>query len=253
MKENRREFLRKSAAAVGAPMIVPASVLGQGDRPAPSERVTMGFVGIGQQGIGVMEAFIKHADVQGVAVCDVHDKHYRERAWGDGRALGREVGKEIIDKKNGDNGCAAYVDFREMMARDDIDAVMVATPDHWHAAITLAALESGKDVYCEKPVTHLFAEGQAVYRAAAEQQRVFQVGSQQRSDPRFRKAVEIVRNGVIGKVSRVEVGLPPGHNEAVGETTVTEPPKGLDYNLWCGPSPVLPYMRARHHRWWRWH
>lgn len=247
MSTTRRKFL------ASAPAIIPAAALGLGDRPAPSERVTMGFIGIGQQGIGVMEAFLKHADVQGVAVCDVHNRHHREREWGEGRALGREVGKEIVDKKYGNADCAAYVDFRELIARDDIDAVMVATPDHWHAAITLAALRSGKDVYCEKPVTHLFAEGQAVYRAAAEGERVFQVGSQQRSDPSFRKAVEIVRNGVLGKLSRVEVGLPPGHAQPVGDTTVKDPPEGLDYDLWSGPSPILPYMNARHHRWWRWH
>ncbi|MFT5469112.1 MAG: putative dehydrogenase [Verrucomicrobiales bacterium] len=252
MSTTRRRFLRK-AAAIAAPTIIPVSALGQGGRPAPSERVNMGFIGIGQQGIGVMEAFLNHADVQGVAVCDVHDRHHRERPWGEGRALGREVGKEIIDKKYGNADCAAYIDFRELIARDDIDAVMVATPDHWHAAVTLAALRSGKDVYCEKPVTHLFAEGQAVYRAAAEHKRVFLVGSQQRSDPRFRKAVEIVRNGVLGKLVRVEVGLPPGHKTAQGDTSIQEPPKGLDYDRWCGPSPVLPYMNARHHRWWRWH
>lgn len=213
----------------------------------------MAFVGIGQQGIGVMEAFLKHADVQGVAVCDVHDKHHRDRSWGEGRILGREVGKSIVDEKYDNQDCAAYSDFRELIARSDIDAVQVATPDHWHALITLAALRSGKDVYCEKPVTHVFAEGRAVVEAVAKHQSIFQVGSQQRSDPKFRRAVEVVRNGHLGNVRRVEVGLLPSHSKPQGDPGVVELPAGLDYEMWCGPGPVLPYMRARHHRSWRYH
>ncbi|MCG8599106.1 MAG: Gfo/Idh/MocA family oxidoreductase [Verrucomicrobiales bacterium] len=256
MKQSRRNFL-SSAAGIGAgisfPSIIPASALGSGDRPAPSERITMGFIGMGNRGIGVMGAFLNHADVQGVAICDVHDHHYREREWGEGRPLGRKPGKESVDKKYGNTDCAAYSDFRELFERDDLDAVMVATPDHWHYHITMAALEKGIDVYCEKPVTHLFGEGQAVYQKVAEKNAVFSVGSQQRSEPVFRQAVEIVRNGHLGNVSRFEVGLPAGYSDAQGNTEVIDVPKGLDYNFWCGPGERLPYMKARHHRWWRWH
>jgi predicted dehydrogenase len=213
----------------------------------------MGYIGLGNRGIGVMGAFLNHADVQGVAVCDVHDHHYREREWGQGRALGRVPGKAAVDEKYGNTDCAAYSDFREMLERDDLDAVLIATPDHWHATITLAALKKGLDVYCEKPVTHRFAEGRQVVAEVAKQEAIFQVGSQQRSESVFRQAVELVRNGHLGKISHFEVGLPEGHAEAQGSTEVLEIPDGLDYDLWCGPSSVLPYMKARHHRWWRWH
>jgi len=257
MKQTRRKFLSTAATTIGAgigfPTIIPASALGSRDRPAPSERVTMAYIGMGNRGIGVMGAFLNHTDVQGVAICDVHEHHYREREWGEGRALGRKPGKETVDKKYGNTDCKAYADYRELLERDDLDAVMVSTPDHWHYHITMAALEKGLDVYCEKPVTHLFGEGQAAYRKVANKKAVFSVGSQQRSEPVFRQAVEIVRNGHLGKISHFEVGLPAGHNEAQGSTEVLEIPAGLDYNLWCGPSEKLPYMKARHHRWWRWH
>jgi len=138
-------------------------------------------------------------------------------------------------------------------AREDIDAVVIATPDHWHALVSLESLRAGKDVYCEKPLTHRFHEGQLIYREVARRKAVFQVGSQQRSDARFRQAVELVCNGHIGKVRQVEVGLPPGYAKPQGDTTITAPPEHLDYDFWCGPAPKLPYMRARHHRWWRGH
>ncbi|MDF1824577.1 MAG: Gfo/Idh/MocA family oxidoreductase [Verrucomicrobiales bacterium] len=253
MSLSRRKFLTGAAAGIGFPSVIPGSALGLGDRPAASERITMAYIGIGNRGIGVMGAFLNHADVQGVAVCDVHDLHYREREWEEGRALGREPGKAAVDKQYANADCKSYEDYRELFERNDLDAVMVATPDHWHSTITLAAIDAGLDVYCEKPVTHLFAEGQAVYRAVADKGTVFQVGSQQRSEPVFRQAVEIVRNGHLGKLSQVEVGLPPGYADAQGSVEIEEPPAGLDYDAWCGPAPMLPYMRARHHRWWRWH
>ena len=253
MSFSRRQFLGTVAAGIGFPSVIPGSALGLGDKTAASERITMAFVGIGNRGIGVMDAFLNHGDVQGVAVCDVHDHHYRERAWEEGRALGRVPGKAVVDKKYGNEDCKAYADYREVFARGDLDAVMVATPDHWHSMITLAAIDAGLDVYCEKPVTHRFAEGQAVYRAVAKNETVFQVGSQQRSEPVFRQAVEIVRNGHLGRLFRVEEGLPAGYAEAQGSVEIEEPPAGLDYEAWCGPAPVLPYMRARHHRWGRWH
>lgn len=248
---SRRNFLRGATAAVAAPTIIPASVLGQGDKPAPSNRVTMGFIGIGNRGYGVMGAFLGNEEVQGVAVCDAHEKHFGRNQFDKGRTYGRVGGKEKVDQKNGDTDCAAYMDYRELLARDDIDAVMVATPDHWHALITLEALRNGKDVYCEKPITHFFAEGQAVYRAVAEEDAIFQVGSQQRSDDKFRRAVNLVRNGVLGKIAKVEVGLPSGKTQPDGDPTLLDPPE--NYEWWCGPSPKLPYMPARHHWGWRWH
>ena len=237
-------------------MILPSGLLGQN---APSKRVTMGFIGMGNRGTGVMEAFLNHADVQGVAVCDVDDFHFRVQGDKRSRDYGRTPGKQAMEavyakrSESGSwKGCTPYADFRELIARDDIDAVMVATPDHWHAIITMTALQNGKDVYCEKPMTHLYAEGHTIHREVAKRKAVFQVGSQQRSDALFQQGVEIVRNGLIGKVHKVEVGLPTGHDQPEGDTTMKTPPADLDYDFWCGPSQMLPYMEARHHWSWRW-
>lgn len=253
---SRRAFLGKTAAVIGAPTIIPASVLGAN---APSNRVTMGFIGMGNRGIGVMEAFLRNDKVQGVAVSDVEDHHVRINNGKSSRGYGRTPGKEAMEKIYADasesgtwKGCTAHEDFREITQRDDIDAVMVATPDHWHGIITMDALKHGQDVYCEKPVCHKYAEGHAIHREVAKQKAVFQVGSQQRSDKKFQQAVEIVRNGLIGKVSKVEVGLPTGHNKPEGDATVKSPPSDLNYDLWCGPAEKLPYMEARHHWSWRW-
>ena len=258
MTINRRQFIASAAFAGGAPAIVSNAVLGA-DKTAPSERVNIGVIGCGSRGYNLIDEFLQHPDCQIVAVCDVDMHHYRDRAWGQGTAFGLLPAKQKIQtayaKKSGktDQGLQTYTDFRELIARDDIDAVVVATPDHWHALCTLQAIRAGKDVYCEKPVTHLFAEGQQVYREVQQRGTVFQTGSQQRSDALFRRAVEIVRNGLLGKIQRVEVGLPPGYDKPQGDATVIHIPKQLDYNFWCGPSPLLPYMRARHHRWWRGH
>jgi predicted dehydrogenase len=255
---SRRTFLQTSAALAATAGW--RTALAQPARPKASERITVAAIGLGERGFAVLKEFLAEPDVQVVAVCDVHDRHYRERVWGKGQALGRQPAAELINahsaaqnKSGATRAVQLYSDFREVCARDDIDAVLVATPDHWHALITLAALRAGKDVYCEKPVTHLFAEGQQVYREVAARQAILQVGSQQRSDPLFRQAVELVRNGHLGKIQRVEVGLPPGYTKPMGDPTVKALPDGLDYDQWCGPSPVLPYMTARHHRWWRGH
>jgi predicted dehydrogenase len=258
VKRSRRHFLKTAASLVG-PAIIPGAALGYG-RPAPSNRIQVGCVGLGSQGNVDLRGFLKEPDAQVVAVCDVHRRHFRERPWGKGPALGREPGRQTVertyaaDKASGKfKGCAAYTDFREVCGRADIDAVVVATPDHWHAAVAIEALRAGKDVYGEKPVTHFFAEGQAVYREVAKRKAVYQVGSQQRSDALFRQAVELVRNGRLGAVKRVEVGLAPGYATPQDSTSLAATPDGLDYDLWCGPAPLLPYMRARHHRWWRGH
>jgi predicted dehydrogenase len=148
-------------------------------------------------------------------------------------------------------GCLALADYRDLCSRADVDAVIVATPDHWHALQTLEALRQGKDVYCEKPMTHFFGEGIKVCREVALRKAVVQVGSQQRSDAHFRQGVELVRNGHLGKIKRVEVGLPAGYDVPQGDASAANLPADLDYELWCGPAPKLDYMRARHHRWWR--
>jgi predicted dehydrogenase len=251
---SRRTFLKGTA---GAATIISASALGR-DRPAPSERINVGLIGFGARGQQVLGEFLKQADAQVVAVCDVQRLHYRELEWGKGPALGREAGKRVVEthyaanKTNGTySGCLALSDYRELCGRSDIDAVIVASPDHWHALQALEALRQRKDVYCEKPMTHFFAEGLALCREATERKAVVQVGSQQRSQAVFRQAVEAVRGGRVGTIQRVEVGLPAGYETAKGDATDTEPPAELDYEMWCGPAPKLAYMRARHHRWWR--
>ncbi len=255
---NRRQFFR-TAAALAVPTFVSASALGRDGRPAPSERLTVGVVGVGSRGFNLLEWFGAEDDAQIVAVCDVDTLHYRDNPWGKGRAFGVEPAVKAVETRYSRRttgkyrGCAAHRDYRELCARDDLDAIVVATPDHWHALTAIEAMRQGKDVYCEKPVTHFFGEGRLVYREAQRRKTVFQAGSQQRSDALFQRAVELVRNGVIGKVRHVEIGLPEGYPEPQGDTTVQEPPEHLDYEFWCGPAPKLPYMRARHHRWWRGH
>jgi len=251
IQTNRRRFLKTTTlAAVAAPTIVPSTVLGRA-KVAPSNRITVGLSGSGSRGTGVMNSFLREADTQVIATCDPYTVHHR--GTGRGRQLGRQPAAEAVGKKYGSKSCDTYEDFRELCARKDLDAVIVATPDHWHAVQTLEALRNGKDVYCEKPVTHFFAEGVAVYKEAAKRKAVFQTGSQQRSDRRFRHAVEVVLNGVIGKVKSVEVGLPRGHDKDNGDSKQHDYSKRKDYQLWTGPAPMLPYVNARHHWHWRWH
>ena len=148
-----------------------------------------------------------------------------------------------------------YHSFEEVVARKDIDAVSMACPDHWHGLVSVAALKAGKDVYGEKPLAHNFHEGRMIVNAVAKGERIWQTGSWQRSRENFRRAVELVRNGRIGKVTRVEVGLPGGHTDFAktkDKTEFTSPPAELDYDRWLGPAPVVPYCEARVHKNWRW-
>ncbi len=248
---NRRSFAL-AGLALTAPLASRSWSQENGSRPAASERMRVGLIGLGSRGFNLLDELLKQQDVDVVTVCDVARLHYRDNVWGKGKVFGREAAQEQIEKA-GRARPDCEVDFRKVCDRDDLDAIVVATPDHWHALCTLTALRSGKDVYCEKPVTHWFSEGLAVCREVQERQAVFQTGSQQRSSAEFRRAVELVRNGVLGKIERVEVGLPSGYDSAQGDTRVRQPPQDLDYDFWCGPAPMLPYMRARHHRWWRGH
>ncbi len=230
MKNNRRQFLKTAAAITAAPFILPGRVWSAD--PAPSSRITMGFVGMGKQSGHLLGSFLSHPGVQVLAVCDV-DKNRRESA------KARVEQKYAKNKPEGWQGCEAYNDFRELIARKDIDAVCIATPDHWHAIITVAALNAGKDVYCEKPLTHNIHEAVTVIDAVKRNNRILQTGSMQRSSGEFRIAAELVQNGVIGKISRVECqfGGPPRPNDLPEEPL--EP--GLDWDRWLGPAPLKPY------------
>ena len=261
-KIDRRNFVQTSAVGAATGLAAGCRVLAAepDGRPGESDPIRLGVIGLGSRGYNLIDEFLRLDDCRIVAVCDVDDFHYRDRAWGKGIAFGRTPASKKINQayekklgKKTTSGVDAYGDYHDLLARDDMDAVVIATPDHWHAKCTVDAIAAGKDVYCEKPVTHHFHEGQLVYREIEKQKTVFQTGSQQRSDPLFRRAVELVRNGVLGKIHTVQVGLPKGYDKPQGDTTVTKVPKQLDYDFWCGPSPVLPYMRARHHRWWRGH
>jgi predicted dehydrogenase len=259
-EKGRREFMKKMAGFSAAPLVLPAATLGLGNTPPPSERITAGIIGLGARGFNLLGDFLREKDLQVTALCDVDKLHYRDAEWGEGRPCGLEPAAEEVKKryrvrfdKGAWNGVDQYADYREVCGRKDIDMIVCATPDHWHALCTLTAIKAGKDVYCEKPVTHFFREGQRVYKAVAAKKAVFQAGSQQRSDPLFRHVVELVLNGHLGRIKYAEVGLGKGYNRPMGNPAVKEAPEHLDYDFWCGPGPVLPYMRARHHRWWRGH
>jgi len=223
-------------------MILPSSVFGQAGRPAPSERITVGIVGWGMMGPGNTSGLMKQPDCQVVAACDL-DKRYLEKAVG------------AINKHYNNQDCKAYHDYREMIARDDIDAVMLAVPDHWHALMSVEAAKRKKDIYGEKPLARTIAEQQAIVKAVKENGRIWQTGSWQRSRDNFHKACEIVRNGLIGKIIHVEVGLPAGHNDFKGtkdKMQPSQPPPELDYDLWIGPAQMMPYIEGRVHMNWRW-
>jgi len=259
----RRRFLGRTAAAgtvaAAAPYLVPGSVLGLEDRPAANERINMAFLGTGNQGTGDMGAFLGDGRVQVVAVCDVN----RESPgyWG-GSVRGREPARRRVDERYAAQrasgqykGCAAYVDFREVLSRDDIDAVEVATPDHWHALLVVEACKAGKDIYCQKPLSLTIPEGRAMANAVKRYGVVFQTGSQQRSDHNFRRAAELVLNGRIGKLETVECGLPggrPDYGKTAGRKQPEPVPEGFDYDLWLGPAPYSPYCAARTHVNFRW-
>ncbi len=259
MPLSRRQFLQATAGFSAAPWVIPASALGLDDRPPPSERIALGVIGCGAKGMDHLRSFLKDDDVEVVAVCDVHRRHHRDLLPGRGAVYGREPAVEAVASRSRERskgagaGCAAVVDFRELCERSDVDAVVVATPDHWHALCALTAVRAGKDVYGEKPITHFFREGQQLVREVAERGAIFQTGSQQRSEGNFRRAAELARNRVLGAIREVEVGLPSGYRTAQGDPTEQSPPEGLDYDLWTGPAPLLPFVPARHHRWWRGH
>jgi len=246
-KMNRRQFLKGAAVAgaaavAGFPTIVRASALGRDGAVAPSNRIAMAGIGFGMMGPGNMSNFLEKPEVQWVAVCDI-DKEPLAMA------------RDMVNKKYGNKSCATYHDFRELFLRKDLDAVSIAVPDHWHAILAISALRAGLDVYGEKPLTHNLREGRALCDAVRRYGRVWQTGSWQRSVENFHQACELVRNGRIGKVKRIEVGLPSGHYDfagTFGQEALVAPPANLDYEFWVGPAPWWPYCKARVHMNWRW-
>ena len=232
--ESRRRFLKRAAAAVGVlgvPMVVSPSVLGGEGAVAPSERVVLGCIGLGIQGQGNMRTFRGNNEVRVVAVCDVHETQ-------------RNQAKQSVDDFYHNKDCATYVDFRELLARKDIDAVQITTPDHWHPLVAIEAIRQHKHIYCEKPIGWSVRAGQALLKAVRLSGGVvFQFGTQQRSDGKFRLACELVRNGRIGQLKTILVGVPGSWTYPAQPT---EPvPKELDYDFWLGPAPWAPYCYQR--------
>lgn len=229
---SRRRFLKQSArmtlAAALAPSVLPASAAQRNN--SVNDRIAVGVIGAGERGRAVLEAFSAQGDVQVVAVCDV-------------KADQLSLAREQVNRRYGNRDCAVYEDFRELVVRNDIDACLIATPDHWHVLTALAAVRSGKDVYLEKPMGLSLAEDWMLRKEVHRHGRVFQFGTQQRSSRLFRFACELVRNGRIGRLTHINVWAPgsaPG-----GSTRVVSVPRGVNYDLWLGPAPYQPYTEDR--------
>lgn len=231
---NRRSFLKtalgSAAGFITAPYVIPSKLIGA---TAPSERITLGFIGVGKQGTYLLRAFMNEDDAQVLAVSDV-DQLKLNRA----RKMANEFYAEAVGSASY-NGCDAYEYFEEIIARDDIDAVVIATPDHWHAIPVLEAAAAGKDIYCEKPLSQTIEEAQLMVDEVRRYNRVFQVGSMQRSYQQFRFACELVRNGYIGDMQHVtvDVGGPPVSCDLPAEPV----PDYLNWERWLGPAMWQPY------------
>ncbi len=234
---SRRCFLRQStvlAAGLGAPALIPASALGADGSVAPSRRITLGCIGVGGRGTDILRAFLGNPGAQVLAVCDPYQNRQRDA-------------QRLVAEKYGDRGCAVSGDFREILDRPDIDAVVIATQDHWHAVIATAAARAKKDLYCEKPLGVSVEQSQAIRDAVRRHGRVFQTGTQQRSEGSFRFACELARNGYLGKVHTVQVAAPgPVYRPAYHGSLEPQPvPDGFNWNHWLGPAPHKPYNPGR--------
>jgi predicted dehydrogenase len=233
MKTSRRQFLQYAA-----PLILPAAVLGRAGAVSPNGKIRLACIGVGGQGTSNLRAFLADERVQVVAICDVDGQH-RDRAM------------ELAKLTKAD----CYGDFREVLARSDVDAIMNATPDHWHAHIAVAAAKAGKDLYSEKPLGASIGEGRAICEAVKQNSRVLQCGTWRRSGLKVRMACELVRNGYIGELKEIEVGVPGTFAIRGGFTGMEGPepvPAHLDYAMWMGSSPEKPYTAARCHFNFRW-
>lgn len=225
----RRRLLGAASAAAIAPLVVPSSALGLDGHLPPSERIGVGFIGVGTRGTELLRAAAPLRDHQVVALCDCR----RDRL--------ELAGRLVAQTKQGEP--ALVDDFRALLDRSDVDAVFGTMPDHWHGVIFARALEAGKDLYGEKPVTRSIAEGAEICRLVRRHGRVFQTGTQQRSWKQFRQACMLARNGYLGHISRIEVAVTGG--KAYPAVAPCAPPAGFDYEMWTGPAPLLPYDPQR--------
>ncbi len=221
---SRRSFL-SAASALAVPLVVPASVLGRGEDVAPSERIGLGFIGVGGRGMSHLRGMLGNSGVRVAAACDPLRAKVRAAA-------------ESVKKRYGEP-CAITDDFRTLLARDDIDAVFIASPENWHALQAARAAEAGKDVYCEKALSLTIDEGRALCQTVRRHGSMLQVGTQQRSDRKFRFACELARGGYLGALREVRVGVPGGRELPVAKPAPV--PDGLSYDLWLGPAQYTPY------------
>ncbi len=234
---SRRQFIRKAVGtAVSLPLFVPSTVLGAN---TPGNRITIGCIGVGRMGLGDLRGVLQFDEVQVVAVCDVDSKR---------AAYARKLTNDYYAKKRNTpayHGCDAYGNFRELIGREDIDAVLICTPDHWHAIGAIEAARAGKDIFLQKPMTLTLPEGRTLSNTARRYGTVFQVGSQQRSENNFRFACELVRNERIGKLKTITIAV--GLDISTGTEPVMPVPGNLDYAMWLGPAPWSPYTEKRVH------
>jgi predicted dehydrogenase len=229
---NRRKFIEK-ASVMSAFMIVPRFVLGGKGYTAPSDLITLGFIGTGKQAGGLQGSFLDTNEVKILAASDVYGVKLKQFAGQVNQYYAAKAGQSQY------SGCDSYPDFRDLLARKDIDAVVIATPDHWHSNHAILAARAGKDIYCEKPLSLTIKEGRAMVTEARKYKRVFQTGSMQRSWPEFRQAVELVRNGYIGEIKTVKVNVGPS---PVPYNLAAEPtPESLNWDFWLGPNSPQVY------------
>ena len=241
-KTSRRTFLRRSATAVAGafviPTIVPSNVFGRGGRLTPSDRIVIGAIGTGSQGMSNMHDFLRLKDaVRFVAVCDVDAGRLTQA-------------KDTVDKANNSRDCRTYSDFRELLDKEKLDAVSIALPDHWHGIIYTEAVNKKMNVYGEKPICRTIEDGRVIVNAVRKNNIIWQTGSWQRSEDNFRKGAELTINGRAGKINYIEVGLPDGGG-GIGTPPVREIPPELNWEMWLGPAPKVPYRGVCHWNW-RW-
>jgi predicted dehydrogenase len=242
MQFNRRDFLHKAGTAtIGLslfPAVLKSSALGRDGYVSPNDKISIILIGSGSMGRANLEQFLNFDDVHVTAVCDVDDNQ-------------SAIAKNLVDKKYDNTDCRVFKDFREILEKEKADTAILALPDHWHALISCAVADKKIDIYGEKPLARCLAGSRAIVNAVQRNNIIWQTGSQQRSGRQFHHACELVINGRIGKVNYVEVGLPNG-GHYIGNPPVTQVPEGLDWDMWLGPAPEVPYRRGIAHWNWRW-
>lgn len=246
-RASRRQFLKTSAAAsavMASPLFVPAASSAADGKKSAGDKIQLACIGTGGKGRNNLARFMQFPDVQVVAVCDVDAKH-------------ADMAKTMVNKNYNNSDCKAFTDFRELLEMKGIDAVSIATPDHWHALTSIAAANAGKDIYCEKPLANSVGEGRAICDAVKNNDVILQCGSHERSNHRCRFAAELVRSGRIGKLETIRVMMPTEQQHHLqvknwkGIPEAQPVPPGFDYDNWLGHTPLAPYHSRRCHFWWR--